>query len=52
MTRKDYTRAAELLRAYKPGKEKEAIITFMCEFFRQDNPLFNATRFVEACKKA
>ncbi len=51
MTRKDYTRAAEMIRNVKPGVERDAIITFLCDFFREDNPLFNATRFVKECKK-
>ncbi len=51
MTRKDYTRAAEMIAKIPPSPYRVAIIMFMCEFFRQDNPLFNAIRFEEACKK-
>ena len=51
MTRKDYTRAAEMVAKLPAGPYRVAIIMFLCEFFRQDNPLFNTQRFEEACKK-
>jgi len=45
MTKKDYIRAAEIIREY--GSQERMIEAFI-EFFVGDNPAFNVDRFVEA----
>jgi len=47
MTRKDYERAAKILRGLPEGVRHEAARAFV-EFFVTDNPRFNAERFYEA----
>lgn len=64
MTKKDYIVAAKLVREfliYKTGYDfpwderqldaaKDALLSTFTEFFKQNNPAFDAGRFVEACE--
>lgn len=50
MTKKDYDRAAAIIRA-RLGNEKAELVYTFCEFFRGDNPRFDETRFVQACEE-
>jgi hypothetical protein len=53
MTRKDYIKAAELIKTEFSGEapqEKERTIAVFVQFFRQDNPRFNEDRFRSACE--
>lgn len=52
MTHKDYEKAAAIVRALRDPKSKGTdpkAIAFV-EFFRDDNPLFDARRFLAACE--
>lgn len=51
MTKKDYERAAEIIRQSVPKKGEtveEAIIATFIIFFHEDNPRFDAERFAVA----
>lgn len=51
MSRKDYIKVAELLRAYKerlPRSEFDALVIDVALLFERDNPRFNAARFGES----
>ena len=50
MTRKDYERAAEIIRIEGEGSQ-ELIGTFV-QFFQGDNPRFDKERFKAACESA
>lgn len=47
MTRKDYIRAAEIIRDDYLS-DRNAINAFV-DFFVEDNPSFDVERFIEAC---
>lgn len=55
MTRKDYIKAAKMIRtqmswgATKHGAN-DTVVQDFTEFFRDDNPRFDANRFRQACK--
>lgn len=53
MSKKDYIKLAEVLKNNKPTRGDisawEKLITDMIRMLRQDNPLFNATKFAQAC---
>jgi hypothetical protein len=48
MTKKDYIRAAKIIKAY--GSQAKMIEAFV-EFFAGENPRFDVDRFVDACTK-
>lgn len=50
MTRKDYEKAAAIVRANPNGETGMAMLAGFVEFFRDDNPRFDVSRFVDACK--
>jgi hypothetical protein len=60
MTRKDYERAAQMLREYREHDGDASVAGvepfvkfaegFLCRFFREDNPRFSEDRFRQACK--
>jgi hypothetical protein len=55
MTKKDYTKAAKMIRtqmswgATKKGAN-DTVVQAFTEFFREDNPRFDEDRFRQACK--
>ena len=49
MTRKDYEKAAEIVRAYKNKKEKLVVFEAFRHLFDQQFENFNAGRFESAC---
>lgn len=52
MSKKDYIRAAELIRANYvrlPDSERTVAVETLCAFFLDDNPRFDIGRFREAC---
>jgi len=54
MTRKDYTKAAEMVRRMEksyPNLDHYIVVDFLKEFFFQDNPRFDGERFERACNK-
>lgn len=48
MTRKEYNRAAEMLRNGYGDEEKKVITEFLEEFFGLDNPRFDHKKFRKA----
>ena len=53
MTRNDYYRAAEIVKTYRKhvSKKETLLITdVFIEFFKNENPRFNADQFREACE--
>lgn len=56
MTRKDYIRIARALNtAWKTSEDKHGLntaIDSLVEELRDDNPNFDAVRFIAACKEA
>lgn len=53
MTKKNYVKAAELIkkRAPKSKKQRDAMVETFAEFFRNDNPRFDEERFIFACQR-
>lgn len=58
MSKKEYIRAAEIVRLNRPNGTTKALIETrnlledsFVEFFRGDNPRFDEDRFREACKE-
>ncbi len=51
MTKKDYIRAAELVRTSgESAKVRARMVDTFVRFFRPDNPRFNVDRFLAACE--
>jgi hypothetical protein len=52
MSRKDYVRAAEIIRTERAlsSVERACLISTFVEFFQDDNPRFNPDRFRRACE--
>ena len=54
MTKKDYIRAADIVRAHFEARPRvmpvEALTETFVAFFRGDNPRFDVDRFREACR--
>lgn len=52
MTKKDYIRAAEIIRKTNAkGKARDTMIASFAVFFQGDNPRFDRDRFILACVK-
>jgi acyl-CoA hydrolase len=49
MSRKEYTRAAEIIRFAKP-EHRDSLINAFIDFFKGDNPRFDSDRFKDACQ--
>lgn len=50
MTKKDYIRAAEIIREARiSDKERSDLVRRFAQFFRDDNPRFDFERFEAAC---
>jgi hypothetical protein len=56
MTKKDYIKAAELIKEFDQHCEIKEIASVMTnifvKFFRNDNPRFDEKRFRQACKES
>jgi len=53
MTKKDYLRAAEVIRTelwVRNDDERELLVGTFIDFFQGDNPRFNEERFRKACQ--
>jgi hypothetical protein len=58
MSRKDYKAVAEIIKRARVIKEGRVydildgayVIDQLCNMFKVDNPLFNAEKFITACK--
>ena len=53
MTKKNYQKAADLIRKRSPKskKQKAAMVETFVEFFKNDNPRFDEERFIFACQR-
>ena len=49
MTKKDYIAIATILNKYSDSEHM--ILLKLCEYFKKDNKLFDADKFIEACNK-
>ena len=49
MTKKDYIKAAEIVRAIKSLHDRTVVMYGMAELFQSDNPRFDPDRFKAAC---
>ena len=49
MTRKDYIKAAEIVKEEKIHNHREIMCLAFCLFFSKDNPRFDEIRFRQAC---
>jgi hypothetical protein len=49
-TKKDYERAAMIVRGYPPTGVSDVVCDAFVMFFRGDNPRFDGDRFRAACK--
>jgi hypothetical protein len=49
MTKKDYIAIAKIINKF--GKIEHMLLLKMCEYFKKDNPNFDADKFIEACNK-
>ena len=49
MTKKDYIAIAKIINKF--GKVEHMLLLKMCEYFKKDNPNFDADKFIEACNK-
>jgi|TARA_B100000424_G_C22860010_1_gene458382 hypothetical protein len=47
MTKKDYIAIAKIINKF--GKVEHMLLLKMCEYFKKDNPNFDADKFIEAC---
>lgn len=48
-TAQHYVKVASILRPLGGVVEKDQIIKVFVEMFKEDNPKFNPTKFIEAC---
>ena len=49
MTKKDYIAIAKIINKF--GKIEHMLLLKMCEYFKKNNPNFDADKFIEACNK-
>ena len=49
MTKKDYIAIAKIINKF--GKIEHMLLLKMCEYFKKNNPNFDADKFIEACTK-
>lgn len=52
MTRKDYVETAKIISNYRedfPSLRYLDLVYDFCDWFAEDNPNFNETKFVQAC---
>ena len=47
MKKKDYIAIAKIINKF--GKVEHMLLLKMCEYFKKDNPNFDADKFIEAC---
>lgn len=50
MTKKDYIRAAAMIRQYGDKNTRELLCDFMINFFKSEPGRFDEARFEEACE--
>lgn len=51
MSRKNYSAIADILKSQPDDTRKEDLIARLADYFKEDNPNFNAKAFAEACKE-
>lgn len=49
MTRKHFKALAEIVKGIKNDAERERTAKLMASFYADQNPLFNRSKFLEAC---
>ena len=49
MTKQNYIEIAKIINKY--GDRDYMLLLKLCEYFRKDNKLFDADKFIEACTK-
>ena len=49
MTKQNYVEIAKIINKY--GDRDYMLLLKLCEYFRKDNKLFDADKFIEACNK-
>ena len=49
MTKKDYIAIAKIINKF--GKIEHMLLLKMCEYFKKNNPNFDADKFIESCNK-
>ena len=49
MTKRDYIAIAKIINKF--GKIEHMLLLKMCEYFKKNNPNFDADKFIEACNK-
>ena len=49
MTKQNYIKIAKIIKEY--GDRDYMLLLKLCEYFKKDNKLFNADKFIEACSK-
>ena len=49
MTKQNYIEIAKIINKY--GDRDYMLLLKLCEYFRKDNKLFDADKFIEACNK-
>ena len=49
MTKQNYIEIAKIINKY--GDRDYMLLLKLCEYFKKDNKLFNADKFIEACNK-
>ena len=47
MTKKDYIAIAKIINKF--GRVEHMLLLKMCEYFKKNNPNFDADKFIEAC---
>ena len=47
MTKQNYIEIAKIINKY--GDKEHMLLLKLCEYFRKDNKLFDADKFIEAC---
>ena len=51
MTKKDYIGIAKILNKYIGKDSEHMLLLKLCQYFKKNNPNFDADKFIEACNK-
>jgi len=49
MTKKNYIQIAKIIKEY--GDKEHILLLKLCELFKEDNPNFDADKFLKACRR-
>ena len=50
LTKKHFEKIAEIIRKNKEKQDFESVCNDLANYFAEENPLFNKSKFMEACK--